>query len=184
MRALRVASLAAIGSAAALALGAPAALADEEGDITPFGFTVTPEEVAPGETVTLNATECDSPTMTASSGVFETVTLQEGLPATATVFEDAKPGADYDITFDCKGEKATTTLTVSATATASLTQTVPGTATHTPSPLTKPDGGVKAGSGGSLPGLSPTQTVLGSVLVAGALGGGVVLLRRRAGAGG
>ncbi|MER7660159.1 hypothetical protein [Streptomyces sp. NPDC096193] len=185
MRALRVASLALAGTTAALALGAPAALAEDGGTVTSFGFTVSPEDVEPGGTVTLNATECESPTVTASSGVFDTVTLSEGLPATATVFEDAEPGAEYDVTFDCEGEKGTTTLSVGG---AEDDHTPPSTGTHTsptygPSGLTKPGGGVQAGSGGSLSGLSPTQIALGSLLVAGAVGGGVVMLRRRAGDG-
>ncbi|WP_153483179.1 hypothetical protein [Streptomyces katsurahamanus] len=49
----------------------------------------------------------------------------------------------------------------------------------------KPGGGVRAGSGGSLDGLSPVQITAGSALIAGAVGGGTVLLyRRRAGHGG
>ncbi|MGW6458668.1 hypothetical protein ACWF94_22600 [Streptomyces sp. NPDC055078] len=217
MRAIRVASLTLIGTAAALALSAPAALAaDDDGSavppgdgsgITSFGFTVSPEEVAPGGTVTLNATECESPAVTVSSGVFDTVTLSEGLPATAKIFADAKPGAEYDITFDCKGEKGTTTLTVSGSG--SHTGTDPdthtgtgtgadtgsdtgadagshtgtgahtGTGSHTPGDPAKPGGGVRAGAGGSLPGLSPAQLAVGSALVAGAVGGGAVLLLRR-----
>ncbi|MER7049166.1 ICP22 family protein [Streptomyces jumonjinensis] len=48
----------------------------------------------------------------------------------------------------------------------------------------KPGGGVRAGSGGSLDGLSPVQITAGSALIAGAVGGGTVLLyRRRAGHG-
>ncbi|WP_327321657.1 MSCRAMM family adhesin SdrC [Streptomyces sp. NBC_01210] len=115
MRAIRVASLALIGTAA-LALGAPAAVAaDDDGNsATSFGFTATPATVAPGGTVTLNATECEAPTVTASSGVFETVTLNEGQSATTKIAADAKPDAKYDVTFDCKGEKGTAPLTITS----------------------------------------------------------------------
>ncbi|MFF3455067.1 hypothetical protein ACFYXH_12165 [Streptomyces sp. NPDC002730] len=117
MRAIRVASLALIGTAA-LALGAPAAVAADDDDdgnsATSFGFTATPATVAPGDTVTLNATECEAPTVTASSGVFETVTLNEGQSATTKIAADAKPDAKYDVTFDCKGEKGTAPLTITS----------------------------------------------------------------------
>lgn len=250
MRAIRVATLALIGTAA-LALGAPAALADDGSNITSFGFTVSPTTVAPGETVTLSATECES--VTASSGVFDSVTLTEGQPGTATVDEGAKPGAAYDVTFDCKGEKGTAPLSITAgpasltgtgtgtdtdtgagtptdTGTPTGTATDPGTGTLTgtgtgvgpdpgtaPAPdtgpdtgtgletvtgsdprtgkepdtgsdvgpvLTKPDGGVKGGAGGSFADLGPTQISAGSALIAGAFcAGGFLLLRRRAGDG-
>lgn len=160
----------------------------ESGDVTSFGFTVTPEDIAPGGTVTLNATECQSPVVTASSGVFDEVTLSEGLPATAKVSEDAEPGAEYDVVFDCAGERGTATLTVGpatvrpspGTDTGSHTGTGkhPDAGTHPPTLPSKPGSGVKAGAGGSLTGLSPTQIALGSLLVAGAVGGGVMLLRR------
>ncbi|NUK72464.1 hypothetical protein [Streptomyces lunaelactis] len=111
MRAIRVASLALIGTAA-LTLGAPVAFAEDETNITSFGFTVTPETVAPGGTVTLNATECASPTVLVSSGIFDTVTLAEGHSATAKVDDAATPEAEYDVTFDCKGEKGSIPLSV------------------------------------------------------------------------
>ncbi|MGW1926720.1 hypothetical protein ACWCQ0_48420 [Streptomyces massasporeus] len=42
--------------------------------------------------------------MTVTSGVFDTVTLNEGRSGNATVDVDAKAGTQYEITFDCKGE--------------------------------------------------------------------------------
>lgn len=106
MRVIRVASVALLG-AAALGVAAPAALADDGNhNITSFGFTVSPSTVAPGGTVTLNATGCEVPSVTVSSGVFDTVTLEEGRSATARVDDDAKPGAEYEVTFDCKGRRA------------------------------------------------------------------------------
>ncbi|MFI9586069.1 hypothetical protein ACIHCQ_30480 [Streptomyces sp. NPDC052236] len=247
MRATSVASLALIGTAA-LTFGAPAALAADEGNtVTPFGFTVTPTTVAPGGTVTLSATECEATAATASSDVFDTVTLSAGRPATARVSEDAKPGAEHQVTFDCAGEKGTSALAitggsksepsagaVSGSESEQEPETAPGPASEPalesvpdvpdvpgskldsgpvtasepeskpeaefkpeppPQPglvpdsgshtvtgpttgMTKPGGGVKAGAGGSLAELSPAQLAAGSVLVAGALGGAVVLLLR------
>ncbi|NUL28963.1 hypothetical protein HRW09_05170 [Streptomyces lunaelactis] len=172
MRAIRVASLALIGTAA-LTLGAPVAFAEDETNITSFGFTVTPETVAPGGTVTLNATECASPTVLVSSGIFDTVTLAEGHSATAKVDDAAKPEAEYDITFDCKGEKGSIPLTVTGGSgtdtgtgtetgketgtgagaetetgieTETETETGTGTETGTETGMVKP-GGVKPGGG-------------------------------------
>ncbi|MGW4199661.1 hypothetical protein [Streptomyces sp. NPDC004726] len=154
--------------------------ATNAGDITSFGFTVTPERVAPGETVTLHATECEVPTVTASSGVFETVTLTDGLPGTATISENAEPNAVYEVTFDCEGERGTARITVGAFDSPTGKGTYTGTGTQTPSALSKPDGGVKAGTGGSISKAGPARAVVGSVLVAGAVGGaGVLLLLRR-----
>lgn len=128
MRAIRVASLALIGTTA-LTIGAPVALAADEGDITPAGFTVSPSTVAPGGTVILNATECDDSTVTVSSGVFEPVTLDEGRPGTARIDAEAKPGAENEVTFDCNGEKVTTALAISNDS-GSLSGTGTGTGTE------------------------------------------------------
>ncbi|MEU9607096.1 hypothetical protein [Streptomyces sp. NPDC048057] len=203
---------------------------DSGADVTSFGFTVTPQTVAPGGTVTLNATECAVPTVTASSGVFDTVTLTDGQPATARVFDEAEPGVEHVVTFDCKGERGSAKIVVEGagpTADRGADGTVdestgqladgavvppgdggdtgahePGThdtgtthdagtqdggghdtgAAHEPGSALKPGGGVTAGGGGSLPQLSPTQLAAGSALVAGAVGTGLLLMRRRRGA--
>ncbi|MCP3755415.1 hypothetical protein [Streptomyces sp. TBY4] len=171
MRSIRVASVALL-STAAVALAAPIASANDGGttpNVTSFGFTVSPTTVAPGGTVTLNATNCQEPLVKVSSGVFDSVELNEGKSATATVDADAKAGAQYEVTFDCKGEKGTTTLTVAGHSTGT------GTGTTTPSK------GVKAGLGGGAAGLNGTEIAVGSALLAGALGGSVFLMRRRAG---
>ncbi|WP_370415810.1 hypothetical protein [Streptomyces fradiae] len=129
-------------------------------NITSFGFSVTPSTVAPGGTVTLKADGCEVPSVKVESGVFDTVTLNEGHQGTATVDFDAKVGAQYEVTFDCKGERGTTTLTIAA-----------GGGAHK---------GVKAGFGsGGTDGIGTTETVTGGVLIAGALGAAVVLMRRR-----
>ncbi|MEO3974768.1 hypothetical protein [Streptomyces sp. CAU 1734] len=148
-------------------------------DLTSFDFTVSPLTVAPGGTVTLNAAECASPTVTASSGVFETVTLSGGRPGTARIFEHAEADTEYDVTFDCKGEKGTAKLSVKGSR-------PPGEAGNhtTPQHPVKPGGGVNAGAGGDSGGPSAAQITAGSLLVAGAVGGGGLLLRRRAEGGG
>ncbi|MEU3603396.1 hypothetical protein ABZ714_32515 [Streptomyces sp. NPDC006798] len=143
MRAVRLASLTALATAAGLAVAAPAtaavtppapvpapvpgsgtgtggeggALAPAE-QLTSFTFTVTPASVAPGGRVTLRAAECQAPSVTASSDAFAPVTLTEELPATATVAPDARPGSAYDVTFDCQGERGTARLLVDAKAAA------------------------------------------------------------------
>ncbi|GGJ77963.1 hypothetical protein GCM10011583_06730 [Streptomyces camponoticapitis] len=92
---------AAIAGAAALVLGTgSAAFAGDEAE---FDFSVSPEAVAPGGEVTIRSSGCQASTVTVSSGVFETVTLTEGEEKSATVFDDVKAEAEYEITFDCGG---------------------------------------------------------------------------------
>ncbi|MEU5217597.1 hypothetical protein AB0G79_15555 [Streptomyces sp. NPDC020807] len=177
MRAIRAAS-AALLSAAALGLAvAPSALADgnegyagNEGNVTSFGFAVTPVTVVAGGTVTLTSDGCSVPSVTVSSGVFESVTLVEGRSGTATVDVDAVAGARHEITFDCKGERGTAVLTIAG-----------------PPAKQGAHKGVKAGYGSqaaaSDEGLGATQLVTGVLLIAGALGAAVVLTRRRAAGG-
>ncbi|MFB6835570.1 hypothetical protein [Streptomyces sp. NPDC056361] len=179
MRAIRAAS-AALLSAVAVVAAAPIALADEgDRNVTSFGFSVTPATVAPGGTVTLTSDGCEVPSVTVTSGVFDTVTLTEGRAGSATVDFDAKAGTQYEITFDCKGERGTTTLTI---------------AQGEPRP-TPDDGddngltpaahkGVKAGFGtgaasSDADGLGTIEAVTGVLLIVGALGAAVVLTRRR-----
>ncbi|AZK92779.1 MULTISPECIES: hypothetical protein [Streptomyces] len=214
------------GAAADAGTGAGAdsgAVAEQGGGVTSFGFTVAPETVAPGGTVTLRATECSGPAVTASSGVFAPVTLAEGLPGTATVFPEAEPGTAYDITFDCQGERGTARLLVAEESEAGrvragqdpagqedggvvVREPVPdsgtgtrdsgahdsgagahdGTSAHRSESPVKPDGGVRAGGGGSLPQSGPERIAAGSALMAGAAAAGAVLFavrRRRTGHG-
>ncbi|MGW0119394.1 hypothetical protein [Streptomyces sp. NPDC003327] len=196
MRAIRVAS-AALLSAAALVLAAPTASAAEgegegtgEGggsgdggnhDVTSFGFSVTPATIAPGGTVTLASDGCEVPSVTVTSGVFDTVTLTEGRPGTATVDVEAKVGAQYEIAFDCKGERGTTTLTIASGGAPHPrpdTGEGPGEGSGMPPGAHK---GVKAGYGGPAASedLGATELVTGAALIAGALGAAVVLTRRR-----
>jgi plastocyanin len=171
MRAIPLAFLSLAGAVALLAPAA-AAHAEEGGGITSFAFSVSPSTVETGGTVTLTATECPAKKVTVSSGVFETVTVHDGRPATAKVDENAKPGAEYDVTFDCKGEKGHAPLTIAGGS----------GGTHRPGTV-KPGGGAHAGTGGSFTEPGPARSVAGWTLVACAVGGGVFLLRRRSGEG-
>ncbi|MCD2463332.1 MULTISPECIES: hypothetical protein [unclassified Streptomyces] len=181
MRAIRAASAALLSAAAVVATVAPAAMAGEDDhNITSFGFSVSPETVAPGGSVTLKSDGCEVPSVTVTSGVFDTVTLNEGRSGNATVDIDAKAGAQYEITFDCKGERGTATLTISQGGTG-------GHPTgHEESPPPGAHKGVKAGygtaaaSGADTDGLGVTEVVTGVLLIVGALGAAVVLTRRRA----
>ncbi|MFF8605936.1 hypothetical protein ACF06X_08365 [Streptomyces sp. NPDC015346] len=211
MRAIGVASAALLATAtAAVTFSAPTAAADdgtgigaelgaESGtgigtgagtgsDITSFGFSVSPETVAPGGTVTLKSDGCEVPSVTVSSGVFDTVTLNEGHAGSATVDLDAKVGAEYVVTFDCKGEKGTTMLTIAGGSGHSTGGHSTGghstggdsTGGHTAGGTdTGAHKGVRAGFGGGFGEFGTAATVTGSVLIAGALGGAVVLIRRR-----
>ncbi|MCX4984573.1 hypothetical protein [Streptomyces sp. NBC_00572] len=183
MRAIRAASVVLL-SAAAVVTVAPFALAgDENHNITSFGFSVTPETVAPGGTVTLKSDGCEVPSVTVTSGVFDTVTLTEGRSGSATVDVDAKAGAQYEIAFDCKGERGTTTLTVAQGNTGG------NTTGHNESMPPGAHKGVKAGYGtaaaarADTDGLGVTEVVTGVLLIVGALGAAVVLARRRDAAG-
>jgi hypothetical protein len=166
MRAIRVAP-AVLPAVAALALTAPAAQAAVAGDITSFGFGVTPSVVAAGGQVVLRVDHCDTDARV-SSGVFDTVTIRKGhSQATARVDWDARPGAVYEVTFRCGHETGRTSLTIAS-----------GRPTDHP---TRPpvDRGVHAGSGGSADGFDPARIGLGAALIAGALGAAHHWSRRR-----
>lgn len=149
-------------------------------NITSFGFSVSPSTVAPGGTVTLKSDGCEVPTVTVSSGVFVTVTLKEGHPGTATVDADAKVGAEYQVTFECEGEKGTTPLTIAGHSTGGHSTAGHSTGGQsTGGHDTGAHKGVKAGFGGGAGQLGTAEVVIGTTLIAGALGGGVLLMRRR-----
>ncbi|MFH9726680.1 hypothetical protein ACH4M4_27505 [Streptomyces sp. NPDC017254] len=184
MRAIRAASVALL-SAAAVVTVAPTALAgeDDNNGITSFGFSVAPATIAPGGTVTLKSDGCEVPSVTVTSGVFDTITLSEGRTGTATVDLDAKAGAQYEITFDCKGERGTTTLTIAQGDTGGNAGGTTGG--HDDGTAPGAHKGVKAGygtaaaSGADTEGLGVTEVVTGVLLIAGALGAAIVLTRRR-----
>ncbi|MEV2252756.1 hypothetical protein AB0I94_19635 [Streptomyces sp. NPDC050147] len=183
MRAIRVAS-AALLAATTLTLSAATAstaVADEgEGNtgnnITSFGFRVTPSTVAAGGKVQLSVEGCQGDAKV-TSGVFNDAHIPKGQQSVAAlVFPDAKPGAMYEVTFDCKGETGTTDLTI---ATGRPTQQ------PTQQPTSHPTGpvhhGVKAGVGGSFGGLDLHEIALGSALIVGTLGTAYHWTRRRNG---
>ncbi|MFF8605596.1 hypothetical protein ACF06X_06625 [Streptomyces sp. NPDC015346] len=180
MRAIRAASTALLG-AAALALAVPVAGAADGAPAphpqgvqaarakAPGDFVVSPSLVAPGGRVTLSAPGCRS-TATASSGVFDTVTIAPGATATAVVDWDARRGAVYTVTFNCTGGISdTVNLTISGT-TASPTVS---------STVLTPPRGVQGGLGGSIGGVEAWTLAAGTGLVIAATTGLVLVLRRR-----
>ncbi|MGW7069343.1 hypothetical protein ACWGII_14715 [Streptomyces sp. NPDC054855] len=179
MRAIRVAS-AALLAATTLTLGAATAApaVADEGDggnnITSFGFRVTPSTIAAGGQVQLSVDGCEGDAKV-TSGVFDDAHIPKGQNSVAAmVFPDAKPGAIYEVTFDCKGETGTTDLTIAT-----------GRPTH--HPTSHPTGpvhhGVKAGAGGSFGGLDLHEIALGGALILGTLGTAYHWTRRRTGDG-
>ncbi|MEU9254220.1 hypothetical protein AB0D66_20445 [Streptomyces sp. NPDC048270] len=126
--------------------------------------TVSPTSVAPGGRVALNLEGCGTKVGRATSSAFGEVRLTPGnLEATnlfgsATVHRNAGTGT-HRVTFECApgGERVTVSLNVT-----------PGAA--------------RGGTGGSIDSMSPGQIAVGGALVAGALGAGVWILRRRAAA--
>lgn len=92
---------AAVAGAAALILAAGAPVF--AGDEAEYDYSVSPEAIEPGGEVTIRTTGCRAPTVTVSSGVFETVTLNQGEEKSARIFDDVKAEAEYEITFDCDG---------------------------------------------------------------------------------
>ncbi|MDQ8705062.1 hypothetical protein RCO28_21570 [Streptomyces sp. LHD-70] len=175
MRAISLAS-AAVVTAGALALTTPAAHAtvagDNDNNITSFGFSVTPSTVAAGGQVHLKVDGCDA-TAHATSGVFDKVRIPRGRTATATVDWDAKPGAMYTVTFECKGETGTTDLTI-ATGGGQHTG-----GQHTGGQQHNVHRGVHAGIGGAFGDLDFHDLALGAALITGALGSAYYWARRR-----
>ncbi|MFI1964948.1 hypothetical protein ACH429_12675 [Streptomyces pathocidini] len=157
---------------AGLGLAAPAALAAPDPNITSFGFDISPKSVKPGGSVTLHVTECDRGA-TASSGVFDTVRLRPSdggeHSGTARVDEDARPGAVYDVTFTCGKEAGTTSLKI-------LDRHGSGTGPTSPD---RPGKGTRGGLGGSVTEANPAQIAGGATLLALAVSGVVISLRRR-----
>ncbi|GBQ02762.1 hypothetical protein SSP531S_42260 [Streptomyces spongiicola] len=182
MRAISVASAALMG-AAALALTLPTAAADTADGAggsarkQPFSFAVTPSTVAPGGMVTLGVSGCGT-TATASSGVFDTVTIPPRQTATARVDLDARRGAVYSVQFTCNSQTGTTDLTISGGGAA--TPTTRSTSTTAPRPQPQPQG-VKGGLGGSIGGMGAVEIGAGVALVLAASGGVVYVVRRRSG---
>ncbi|WP_405801356.1 hypothetical protein [Streptomyces sp. NBC_01506] len=203
MRRIGTAS-AAIAGAAALVLGAgwPAFAGDE----AEFDYSVSPEAIEPGGEVEIRTTGCQVPTVTVSSGVFETVTLNEGEAKSARIFEDVKPEAEYEITFDCDGVIRSVPLMIKPGGPGKPSEPGKPGKPERPTEPGKPPGpwepprpehpeqrphepqrhedtahkGVKAGIGGSTDGGPNTAGLaVGAAVIAVAVGGGVRLVRRR-----
>lgn len=178
MRAIRVTPVALLG-AAALALTAPVVTAYAATTGGPSnsgsGYTVAPAVVTPGGQVTLAAKGC-STTATASSGVFDTVTIPQNGTGRATVDRDAKPGAAYEVTFTCNTSPSSTAkvnLTISA-ATSTPTTSSTSSAVSSASPA-----GVQGGLGGSIDSTNSGEIVAGTALAVAAAAGTVFVVRRR-----
>lgn len=190
---------AAVAGAAALILGAGApAFAGDEAE---YDYSVSPEAIEPGGEVTIRTAGCQVPTVTVSSGVFETVTLDEGESKSARIFDDVKPEAEYEITFDCDGVIRSLPLMIKPGKPGKPGKPEnPGKPPHSAEPPepwepSRPehpeqrphepheDGahkGVKAGIGGSTDGGPNTAGLaVGAAVIAVALVGGVRLARNR-----
>ncbi|WP_030301195.1 hypothetical protein [Streptomyces katrae] len=165
-------------------LGAPSATAAEAQPITSFGFAITPSTVAPGGQTVLSVTGCNAAYATASSGVFDTVSIARGQTARVTVDRDARRGAVYSVSFTCNGETGSADLTITggttrpttsstSTATARANTTVTSTSTGGASL------GVRGGLGGSVAGMDPRELGAGAGLFLAAAGGTAYALRRR-----
>ncbi|MFD7256248.1 hypothetical protein [Streptomyces sp. NPDC059874] len=170
-------SAGAMGAVLALgALGAPAAGAAEARQ-TSFGFAITPSTVAPGGQVVLSVTGCNAAYATASSGVFDTVSIARGQTVRVTVDRDARPGALYSVSFTCNGETGSADLTIAGGTTRPTTSST-RTATATSSPRGVV-GAVRGGLGGSVAGMDAFELGAGAGLLLAAAGGTALALRRR-----
>ncbi|MEU2396358.1 hypothetical protein [Streptomyces sp. NPDC007369] len=189
MVAIRTSATALIGAGAASAalafgvLGTPGAGTAGAQPVTSFGFAVTPSTVAPGGQVTLTVSGCDAAFATASSGVFDTVTIERGRTARVTVDRDARRGAVYSVTFTCSGENGSADLTIAGGSSRPTTSsTFTGTAIGVPTPALSPARGVRGGLGGSIAGMDPWAVGTGAGLFLAAAAATGYAVRRRAGA--
>ncbi|MFG2616361.1 hypothetical protein ACGFXC_01940 [Streptomyces sp. NPDC048507] len=140
IRSSATALLSAGASCAAFALGlsgAPAALAAEAAPVTSFGFAITPSTVAPGGQAVLSVSGCGAAYATASSGVFDTVSIARGQTARVTVDRDSRRGAQYSVSFTCNGETGSTDLTIAGGTSKPTTSSTSGPRTPaSPAPAT------------------------------------------------
>ncbi|MER5890408.1 hypothetical protein ABT160_41830 [Streptomyces sp. NPDC001941] len=173
MRAIRPAA-ALLMTAAAVTLSASAASAadapKDQRKAAGGTYLVTPSTVAAGGRVQLTAPGC-SATATASSGIFDTVTIPPGGAATATVDWDAKKGAMYTVSFTCPGgTSGTAEVTVAGGSAAPTTSSTSVPATPR---------GVRGGLGGSVGVMDAGELAAGTALVVAAATGVVYVMRRR-----
>ncbi|MCX5209504.1 hypothetical protein OG689_09440 [Kitasatospora sp. NBC_00240] len=188
MRPTRTAAAALTGATLLLALAAPAALA-KDGDRA----SVSPAQAAPGQsvTVTVSCEKSTTKTITAESSAFE------GGPVTLTLGSDGrhtgsaklanKPGGDAKVDGKCPdGATFSTTVTVTTVTTTTPTHAASQAVTDWVTSeaghgglVEEPHGAVSTGLGGSV-GSNPAELAGGAVLVAGGVGGFLLLRRRSA----
>jgi hypothetical protein len=169
MRAICLASAVLLG-AGALTSCVPAADAAVQTD---FGFNLRPATVRAGGEVTLHVTRNAACRGEAAvdSPAFDPVTIPPDESWTTVVVDwDAKPGALYDVEFECDGSRGFARLTIAR-----------GRPTHHPThhPAGHPHKGVHAGEGGTLAGFDLKEIGLGAALIAGSLGVAYHFSRRR-----
>ncbi|MFH8635583.1 hypothetical protein [Streptomyces goshikiensis] len=186
IRSSATALLSAGATGAALALGAlcmPSATAAEaQPAVTSFGFTVTPSTVAPGGQAVLSVSGCNAAYATASSGIFDTVSIARGQTARVTVDRDARRGAVYSVSFTCNGETGSADVTIAGGTTRPTTSSTAGVSRNSAAPVPRnsaapvPRGSVPAAPvpAGSAPAPSvPAPSGSGALGVRGGLGGSV-----------
>ncbi|MEV0411758.1 hypothetical protein AB0I68_13405 [Streptomyces sp. NPDC050448] len=175
-------SAGATGAALALGvLGAPSATAAEAQPITSFGFAISPSTVAPGGQTVLSVTGCKAAYATASSGIFDTVSIARGQTARVTVDRDARRGAVYSVSFTCNGETGSADLNITGGTTRPTTSST-STSRAVPRATSTAGGaslGVRGGLGGSVTGMDARELAAGAGLVLAAAGGTAYALRRR-----
>ncbi|MFD9407362.1 hypothetical protein ACFWBN_10145 [Streptomyces sp. NPDC059989] len=183
IRPSRTALLSAGATAAVIALGAlgtPAATAAGPRQVTSFGFTITPSTVAPGGQTVLSVSGCNAAYATASSGVFDTVSIARGQTARVTVDRDARRGAVYSVSFTCNGETGSADLTIAGGTTRPTTSSTRGATTSPRGVTTSASArGVRGGLGGSVAGMDPVELGAGALLFLAAATGTAYTLRRR-----
>lgn len=166
------------------ALGATPATAAEARQITSFGFSITPSTVAPGGQTVLSVTGCNAAYATASSGVFDTVSIARGQTVRVTVDRDARRGAVYSVSFTCNGETGSADLTIAGGTTRPTTSSTRTATVAATGVITSSARGVQGGVGGSVAGMDPVELGAGAgLLLAAAAGTAYTLRRRRSGRG-
>ncbi|MFE9795658.1 hypothetical protein ACFYRL_28445 [Streptomyces goshikiensis] len=186
IRSSATALLSAGATGAALALGAlcmPSATAAEaQPAVTSFGFTVTPSTVAPGGQAVLSVSGCNAAYTTASSGIFDTVSIARGQTARVTVDRDARRGAVYSVSFTCNGETGSADVTIAGGTTRPTTSSTAGVSRNSAAAVPRnsaapvPRNSVPAAPvpAGSAPAPSvPAPSGSGALGVRGGLGGSV-----------
>ncbi|MET7528722.1 hypothetical protein [Streptomyces goshikiensis] len=198
-------SAGATGAALALgALGMPSATAAEaQPAVASFGFTVTPSTVAPGGQAVLSVSGCNAAYATASSGIFDTVSIARGQTARVTVDRDARRGAVYSVSFTCNGETGSADVTIAGGTTRPTTSSTSGVSRNSTAPVPRgsvpapsvpaasapapsapaPSGsgalGVRGGLGGSVAGMDPLELGAGAAFFLAAAAGTAYVVRRR-----